>query len=381
VVSLAPSPRDGDSGGSPRWEETHHATAIRSCLDTMHVSRESARQVEWLASELFREGYVLAPEKAVVVAGALFTGQVLMLRGTPGCGKTYLAECLNRVFNPTQPLLKVEGHEEVSVESLLYTQDRVGLELFLKNAPTSDDLGDGSWSRLCEDARRRFVHFGPLVQSIISGSEHRRRRVLLIDELDKFRGQSEALLLSFLNDYSVSVSHLNLYFAPEPGLEPIVLVTANESREIQHPTQRRCVVVPVVPPTILDENEILSLAVPNLPTHQRFFILLLALRIRSESLGLSKPLSISEVIDFARVVAHFEPDVLTPEFVESHAPYFAKNRKDQFLLGLKVRQCFDWAERQLRQTGGRADAALRLMRELNRRQLDARHKRDGDLTL
>jgi MoxR-like ATPase len=347
----------------------------------MCVSGEPARRVEWLAAGLFDAGYVLAPEKAVVIAGAVFTGQVLMLRGTPGCGKTYLAECLNRVFNRGLPLLKVEGHEEVTVESLLYTQDRIGLEMYLRGAVGLSAPGDRDWFRACDEARRRFVHFGPIVQSILYGAEHGIRRVVLIDELDKFRGQSEALLLSFLNDYSVSLSHLNLYVAPEEGLEPIVVVTANESREIQQPTQRRCVVVPVMTPTILDENEILGLAVEKLPPLRRIFILLLAMRIRSESLGLSKPLSISEVIDFARAVAHFAPARLTPEFVEAHTPYLAKNARDQYLLALKIRQCFEWADRQIRSTGERLDAAHRLLMDLDRRQLDARRKRDEDLGL
>jgi MoxR-like ATPase len=362
------------------WSETEHGRRTIALLDAMRVSSASRDRVNWLSSRLFHEGYLLPPERAVAIAGAIFTGQVLMLRGTPGCGKTFLAECLNRVFNPGFPLLRVEGHEEVSVESLLYSQDRVGLELFLRTAPHERLEGD-SWFRLCEDVRGRFVHFGPIVQSLRYGADERRRRVLLIDELDKFRGESEALLLSFLNDYSVSVPHLNLFVAPEEGLEPIVVVTANESREIQQPTQRRCVVVPVETPTILDEDEILRLAVRELNPQYRYFVLLLAMRIRSESLGLTKPLSISEVIDFSRAVAHFEPECLTPEFVEAHTPYLAKNRRDQYLLGLKIRQCFAWAERELRSVCGSPDGPRRLLIEYNRRQLEARRKRDEDLSL
>jgi MoxR-like ATPase len=257
----------------------------------------------------------------------------------------------------------------------------VGLRLFLETCPRARDGTDADWFRLCEEARSRFVHFGPIVQSILYGIEHRRRRVLLVDELDKFRGQSEALLLSFLNDYSVSAGHLNLFIAPEPGLEPIVLVTANESREIQQPTQRRCVVVPVTTPTVLDEDEILGMAVEGLRPRRRHLVLLLAMRIRSEGLGLTKPLSISEVIDFARAVAHFEPDRLTSEFVEAHIPYLAKNRKDQYLLGLKARQCFEWAQGQIESAGASAEATYRVLASFDARQREARRKRDEDLRL
>jgi hypothetical protein len=188
-------------------------------------------------------------------------------------------------------------------------------------------------------------------------------------------------LLSFLNDYSVSAGHLDLFVTSEQGVEPIVVLTANESREIQQPTQRRCVVVPVTTPTVLDEDEILGITVPELHPLCRHFVLLLAMRLRSESLGLTKPLSISEVIDFARAVAYFEPDRLTPDFVEAHVPYLAKNRKDQYLLGLKMRACFDWTERQLRAAEASSGGTPRLLRDIDARQLDSRRKRDEDLSL
>ena len=163
--------------------------------------------------------------------------------------------------------------------------------------------------------------------------------------------------------------------------EPIVIVTANDSREIQQPTQRRCVVVPVSTPTVLDEDEILSLAVAALKPLTRYLILLFAARLRSESLGLGKPLSISEVIDFACAVAHLAPARLTVEFVEAHTPYLAKNRQDQYLLRLKIRQCFEWARGQIASVGGGEAETRRLLVRLNERQLEARRKRDEDLTL
>jgi len=347
----------------------------------MRIRGERAEKVMWLAASLHREGYILPAQHAVALSGALETAQVVMLSGTPGCGKTWLASCLNEVFCKGLPLLKVEGHEAVTLESLLYEVDETSLRLFLETAPKMSGVEAAGALALAEEARRRFIHHGPIVQSIEYGAEHHLRRVLLIDELDKFRGSSEAFLLSFLNDFSVSISHLDRYFKPKPGEEPIVIVTKNESRQIMQPTERRCVVFPVTTPTILEEDEILCQKVPALHPLCRYFLLLLVYRIRSESLGLEKPVSISEAIDLAEAIANLEPDGISLELIEGHVGYLAKNAADQHTLTRKIVTCYHWAEQQLRATGGDLGLAYEILCTHNDRQRDARQKREGSIRL
>jgi len=373
-------PPEPTYGPGRSWADTPHFERTRDLLEDMEISGEPARLVLWLAENLYANGYVLTADLAVVVAGAIFTAQVLMLKGVPGCGKTYLAEVINRVFCPDLPLLKVEGHEEVTVESLLYKQDEVGLRMWL-------ELSRGSVSgredivALVEEARKRFVHYGPLVESIVYGRDHGSRRPILIDELVKFRPEAEAFLLSWLNDFSVSISHMDLYFRPEPGREPIPIVTANELRALQQPTERRAVVVAVKTPLILDEDEVLCQKVPHLTPMCRYFVLLLAMRIRHESLGLEKPLSISEVIDLAQATAFFNPRQLTLSFFQAHVNYLAKNWRDQFTLGRKMEMCFDWAAAEIKRCDFDERRVYHRLYELHEQQSEARRKRDEDLKL
>lgn len=384
MTAWTPNPRPGSRTGGQKatWEASLHASEIRERLERMRIRGERADQVMWLASSLHREGYILPANHAIALTGALHTAQIIMLSGTPGCGKTWLATCLNEVFSKGLPLLKVEGHEAVTLESLLYEVDETSLRLFLETAPRLPGAGESAdWFGLADEARRRFIHHGPIIQSIEYGAEHHTRRVVLIDELDKFKGSSEAFLLSFLNDFSVSISHLDRYFKPKPGEEPIVIVTKNESRQIMQPTQRRCVVFPVTTPTILEEDEILCQKVPELHPLCRYFLLLLVYRIRSESLGLEKPVSISEAIDLAEAIAHLEPDGISLELVEDHVVYLAKNAADQHTLGRKIAMCYRWAEELLRPTGGDLGLAYRILMVHNEQQRDARQKREGSIRL
>jgi MoxR-like ATPase len=378
---IAPRARAFERGPEPAygpsvpWEDTTHARLTRERIEEMCIGGEEASRVLKLQRALYEAGYILPPDHAVTVTGVIGTENVLMLQGVPGCGKTFFGSCLNQILCPGQSLLKVECHEATSVEDLLFQQDEVSLRLYLETAERTGK----DWFALAEEGRSRFVHHGALIQALVSGAELGMRRVVLIDEFDKLRAQAEHLCLSYLNDYSVIVPYLKLHFTPEPGCVPITVVTLNNFREIEYPSQRRCVVLPVDTPTILDEDEILCQAVPTLHTLARYHLLLTAKWIRDGGF-MRKPLAISEVIDLAEAINYFRPRHLTPAFFEAHVYYMAKNQRDQYMLRRSIAEAVRYAHEEMERAGRAEEQVYRRLYELNCEQVETRRKLQEEIT-
>jgi MoxR-like ATPase len=121
--------------------------------------------------------------------------------------------------------------------------------------------------------------------------------VLLIDEIDKADEEFEAFLLELLSDFQISVPELGTLKAHE---RPTVILTSNRARELSEALRRRCLHLFIDFPGIEQERKIIELKVPELDAKLAAEAARFVGAIRK--LGLRKPPSIAETLDWARAL-------------------------------------------------------------------------------
>ena len=331
---------------------TANIVALREELGRSRVPDEHAGLVEDFARLLADEGYIIDPRTTIGIYSAIRTRRPLLFVGVPGCGKTFFGEVATRLFNPGEELLMVSMHSGVRPEDLVYREDpdgrRVLWERIRERAAETGEAVD--WEAAAREVHSRIVP-GPLLTAIEDGNRTGRRRVLVIDEIDKAREETEAPLLDLLNSSRVTVPYVGV-FRSEPGTEPIVVLTANKLRRLGEPLESRVFAVEVTLPTVLEEDEILRRQVPDLDEDLRGLLLIYTHRIRDE-LAIN-PVSIRNVRYIAEALALLEldgEDALTAELLLAYSGYYAKTREDLVMLRLHVADSLLWARREIARTG------------------------------
>jgi len=181
-------------------------------------------------------GYTARDEELAALRMLLY-GRVagvraLFLEGVPGCGKTFLGECLAK--GQQCPLVFYQCHS--------WTSDQ---ELFEGINVTAAVAGDS-------DSVRRDGCLTAAVKHSLSG-----KVVLLIDELDKAPERVDALLLDFLQSARVPYAGGTLVGNKDNLL---VFITSNAVREPHPALVRRCRRLKM---TELDKNVFDNLLVSN----------------------------------------------------------------------------------------------------------------------
>ncbi|MFJ2932229.1 AAA family ATPase [Streptomyces sp. NPDC087219] len=172
------------------------------------------------------EVYVFDDEHVVLAVNvALKTGRPLLLFGPPGSGKSSLAPNVARVLGWDFHLHVVTARTEP--EDLLWRFDALRR------------LSDAQATRL--DAINTYYAKGPLWHAF--AAENDVRSVVLIDEIDKADPDLPNSLLGPLGSLSFPVPWDDGgNISVRPGLEPLVVITSNDERELPRPFLRRCVV-------------------------------------------------------------------------------------------------------------------------------------------
>ncbi len=155
--------------------------------------------------------------------------------------------------------------------------------------------------------------------------------MLLIDEIDKADEEFEAFLLELLSDLQVSVPELGTLKAHE---RPAVILTSNRARELSEALRRRCLHLFIDFPGIEQERKIIELKVPELDAKLAAEAARFVGAIRK--LGLRKPPSIAETLDWARALMSLGVRELDTEAVRAALGVLLKHEDDRVKVESKA---------------------------------------------
>ena len=148
--------------------------------------------------------------------------------------------------------------------------------------------------------------------------------MLLIDEIDKSDQEFEAFLLEILSDYQVT--HPGDRHACKADVAPIVLLTSNTMRDLGDALKRRCLHLHIGLPDAQLEARIIAARVPGRggePAARSWWPSCSS----CATLDLKKLPSVSETIDWARVLVLLHARAARPRPGARHAERAAEVRE------------------------------------------------------
>ncbi len=275
-----------------------------------------------------KAGYITSRQTATTVYLAHHLEKPILVEGPAGVGKTELAKTLSTYLN--LPLIRLQCYEGLDEskalyewkygKQLLYTQllrdklDRLvnredGFSESISKLHQYDDIFF-SW---------QFLEPRPLLKAL----QQQDGTVLLIDEIDKSDDEFEAFLMEVLSDYQVSIPEIGTIHSVT---KPFVILTSNNTRELSEALKRRCLHLFIPFPDPALEREIIRSRVPDIS--ERLNVQLVTFIQEVRKLDIKKVPSISETIDWARVLLILHADNLDTNVVRDTLHIFLKFEED-----------------------------------------------------
>ncbi len=160
--------------------------------------------------------------------------------------------------------------------------------------------------------------------------------VLLIDEIDRADEEFEAYLLEILSDYQITIPEIGTIPAVT---RPMVILTANGTRDLSDALRRRCIYAHVDYPDRATELAILNARCPQpirLRCHGRSSVFVQALRKEE----LEKKPGVAEMLDFAAALAGLGLADLTadPVALQAALATLLKTQTDRAAIPTEVAQ-------------------------------------------
>jgi hypothetical protein len=194
------------------------------------------------------------------------TVPAFLLRGPPGLGKTMMTQIIAGYFDA----------EYVFIQSTLNTTEDELIYKFLPSEETKSGIK---------------VQYGPLPDALRRSRE--KVTVLTIDEFDKTRPSTDALLLDFLQNARVSFridDREDVIVGDKRNL--IVFLTSNDNREFSEPLMRRLIVINFRPPQPKEIERLLRRHFND----ERVIKTLMSIYVAGLFAKLSKPVTVQELI-------------------------------------------------------------------------------------
>ncbi|MFZ1888571.1 MAG: MoxR family ATPase [Candidatus Binataceae bacterium] len=275
----------------------------------MNITQES------VAAGLKRADYITNQRVETAVFLALALEKPLLIEGPAGAGKTEVAKVIAAML-PTE-LVRLQCYEGLDEARALYEWNYQKQLLRLQ----ADEANGARWEDLSEHIfSREYLLERPLLKAITSP----RRVVLLIDEIDKADEEFEAFLLELLSDFQVSIPELGTLRAHE---RPVVVLTSNRARELSEALRRRCLHLFIDFPGIEQERKIIALKVPGLDERLAAEAARFVGAVRK--LGLRKPPSIAETLDWCRALVRLGIAELDSESIRTALGVLLKHEDDR----------------------------------------------------
>ena len=182
-----------------------------------------------LKTRLDDAGYVASDELAMAINIALQLERPILLEGDAGVGKTQIAKTLAEIEGTE--LIRLQCYEGLDAAAAIYEWNYQRQLLSIRASAGSDAATGEIENRIFS---REFLLERPLLRAI--QQEH--PPVLLIDEIDRSDEEFEAFLLEILSDFQITVPELGTITATS---RPIVVLTANGTRDLSDALRRRCI--------------------------------------------------------------------------------------------------------------------------------------------
>ncbi len=231
-----------------------------------------------LRERLAATGYVADETLSMALHLALTLGRPLLLEGSAGVGKTEIAKALAEVLDAR--LIRLQCYEGLDAGHAIYEWN-YQRQLLAIRADGADEAALFS---------EKYLLKRPLLEAI----SQEVRPVLLIDEIDRADEEFEAYLLEILSDFQITIPELGTIRA---RTRPVVVLTANGTRDLSDALRRRCLYSYVDYPDRETELAILSRRAPDVEARLARQIIGVVQALRREEL--EKSPGIAEMLDWA----------------------------------------------------------------------------------
>lgn len=233
---------------------------------------------------LAREGYVADDRLAMAIHLAQVLGRPLLLEGPAGVGKTEVAKALASLRDTH--LIRLQCYEGLDASHAIYEWNYQRQLLAIRAAE-----GSASEEALFAD---KYLLKRPLLEAISQDIPP----VLLIDEIDRADEEFEAYLLEILSDFQITIPELGTVKARS---RPIVILTANGTRDLSDALRRRCLYSFLDYPDKATELAILKARMPAVEAQLARQIVGVVQALRKEDL--EKTPGIAEMLDWAAALS------------------------------------------------------------------------------
>ena len=292
--------------------------------------------IEQVDQGLSAAGYIANRQISTAIYMAHHLQKPILVEGPAGVGKTELAKSVASWMK--LPLIRMQCYEGLDEskalyewkygKQLLYTQilkDKIGSVIGdSDNLSTSltklHAFGDIFFSK-------QFLEPRPLLRAL----EEPAGAVLLIDEIDKSDQEFEAFLLEILSDFQVTIPEIGTVGAIVP---PIVLLTSTSTRDLGDALKRRCLHLHIGFPDEKLEARIIASRVPGID--ERLLRQLVSFVQQLRALDLKKVPSVSETIDWAKVLVLLHTSVLSVDLVRDTLNVLLKFEADIEAAGKQI---------------------------------------------
>ena len=289
---------------------------------------EKLSSVDAIIEGLSTVGYIASRRIATAIFVAQNLNKPILVEGSAGVGKTELA--LSTANWLGLPLIRMQCYEGLDEAKALY-EWKYGKQL-LYTQILKDKVGDVlEGTEGMDQAMERLRGFGDLFFSeefleprpLLKALREEHGAVLLIDEIDKSDEEFEAFLLEVLSAFQVSIPEIGTVVAKTP---PLVFLTSNNMREMGDALKRRCLHLYIPLPDEKLEREIVASRVPGIEERLTKQLVKFVQSLREEDL--KKLPSISETIDWARVILLMHADSLDSDLVRDTLNVLLKFEQD-----------------------------------------------------
>ena len=241
---------------------------------------------EDLKRRLAENGYVAGERLVMALHLAQALGRPILLEGPAGVGKTEVAKALATTH--ATDLVRLQCYEGLDASHAIYEWNYQRQLLAIR---ASERQGGLSEAGLFSD---RFLLRRPLLEAI----SREEAPVLLIDEIDRADEEFEAYLLEILSEFQITVPEIGTIAARS---RPLVILTANGTRDLSDALRRRCLYSYVDYPDRETELAILRARQPGVEGLLARQVVRVVQALRAEQL--EKAPGIAEMLDWAAALS------------------------------------------------------------------------------